>query len=117
MKMGKSTPDPIHGMKQDMSNFDLLSFLVAEFADAGLAGKSDEEIAQSCVHAPLADWHRGIIAEGRVLLNTSNFPWEQIGDYANRYFETETEAREWLANVLEALDEGVRETPKRDPCS
>lgn len=104
-------------MEQEFSDSDLLSFLAAEFADADLDGKSDEEVVRGCVQAGLADWHRGIIAEGRALLNTPNFPWQQVGDYANRYFETETEAREWLTNMLEVLEEHVREIPKRDPCA
>lgn len=104
-------------MEQKSSNFDLLSFLAAEFADADLDGKNDEQVVRGCVQAGLANWHRGIIAEGRALLSTPNFPWQQVGDYANRYFETETEAREWLTNVLEVLEEGVRATSKRDPCA
>ena len=104
-------------MEQQSSDSDLLSFLAAEFADADLEGKSDEEVVRGCVQAGLADWHRGIIAEGRALLDTPNFPWYKVGDYANRYFETEIVAREWLTNILEVLEEGVRETPKRDPCA
>ena len=102
-------------MKQDIS--DLFSFLAAEFADADFDGKSDEEIAGGCVQDSLTGWHRGIIAEGRALLNTPNFPWHKVGDYANRYFETETQAREWLTNILEVLERGVRKTAKRDPCA
>ena len=104
-------------MKQESSDSDLFSFLAAEFADADLDGKSDEEVVRGCAQYSLADWHRGIIVEGRALLSTPNFPWQQVGDYANRYFETETEAREWLTNVLEVLEEYVREIPKRDPCA
>ena len=104
-------------MEQESSDSDLFSFLAAEFADSDLEGKSDEEVVRGCVHAALADWHRGIIAQGRALLNTPDFPWRQVGEYANRYFETETEAREWLTNVLEVLEEHVREIPKRDPCA
>lgn len=104
-------------MEQEFSQSDLFSFLAAEFADADLDGKSDDEVVRGCVQASLADWHRGIIAEGRALLSTPNFPWQQVGDYANRYFETESEAREWLTNILESLDAGVRQAPRKDPCA
>ena len=104
-------------MNQESSDYDLFSFLAAEFADADLDGKSDDDVVRGCVQASLAEWHRGIIAEGRALLSTPNFPWQQVGDYANRYFEAETEAREWLTNVLDILDECLRIVPKRDPCA
>jgi len=104
-------------MEQESSDSDLFSFLAAEFADADLDGKSDEELVRDCVQTGLADWHRGIIAEGLALLNVPNFPWCKVGDYANRYFETETEAREWLTTILEGLETGVRKTSKRDPCA
>ena len=91
-------------MEREYSDSDLFGFLAAEFSDSDLDGKSDEEVARGCVRASLVDWHRGIIAEGRALLNAPDFPWRRVGDFANRYFETETEAREWLGNVLDVLD-------------
>lgn len=104
-------------MEQEFSDSDLMSFLAAEFADADLEGKSDEEVVRGCSQAGLGEWHGRIIAEGWALLSTPDFPWQQVGDYANRYFESEIEAREWLTNVLEVLDECIRTVPKRDPCA
>ncbi|HHZ83839.1 MAG TPA: hypothetical protein EYN18_09565 [Nitrospirales bacterium] len=104
-------------MEQEFSNSDLLSFLAAEFADADLEGKSDEEVVRGCVQASLAEWHGGIITEGWALLNTPDFPWQQVGDYANRYFDSEIEAREWLTNILEMLENCLRDRPRRDPCA
>ena len=104
-------------MKQKFSDSNLFGFLAAEFANADLERKSDQEVVLGCIQPGLAEWHRGIIAEGWALLNTPNFPWCPVRDNANRYFETETEAREWLLNVLEVLEASVRTIPKRDPCA
>ena len=85
----------------------LYSFLSAEFADADLEGKTDEEVVRNCTTSNLVEWHRTIIAEGRTALDSSSFPWGQVGDYANRYFETEQAARQWLIQILNQLESGV----------
>ena len=104
-------------MERHSQHSNLFRFLAEQFADADLDGRSDEEVARSCAQASPADQHRVTIAEGRELLNTPNFPWYKIGDCANRYFETEAEAREWLTSILDVLEDAVRKTPKRDPCA
>lgn len=83
---------------------ELYSFLSSEFADADFEGKSDEEVVRDTVTPNLVKWHRTIIAEGRAALNSSSFPWSTVGDYANRYFETEEDARIWLIQMLNQLE-------------
>jgi hypothetical protein len=85
----------------------LYSFLSSEFADADLEGKSDEEVVRDSTNPNLVKWHRTIIAEGRSALNSPSFPWRKVGDYANRYFETEQAARKWLTQILNHLERRV----------
>jgi len=85
----------------------LYSFLAAEFADADLEGKSDQEVVRSCPTPELVNWHRTIINEGRTALNSSSFPWRKVADYANRYFESEEEAKKWLIEILNLLENNV----------
>lgn len=85
----------------------LYSFLSSEFADADLEGKSDEDVVRKTTTPNLVPWHRTIIAEGRTALESPSFPWRQVGDYANRYFETEQAARKWLTQVLNQLEDRV----------
>lgn len=94
-------------MPLNPSNENLYSFLAAEFADADLEGKSDEEVVRNCPTPDLVQWHRQIINEGRTTLNSSSFPWQEIGDYANRYFESEEEAKKWLTEILNRLEDEV----------
>ena len=90
------------------SNYEnLYSFLSSEFADADLEGKSDEEVVRETTTPNLAAWHRTIIAEGRTALKSPSFPWRKVGDYANRYFETEQAARKWLTQVLNQLEHRI----------
>ncbi|MGB7439461.1 MAG: hypothetical protein WA919_00200 [Coleofasciculaceae cyanobacterium] len=96
-------------MPLNSSNENLYSFLAAEFADADLENKSDQEVVRNCPTSDLVKWHRKIIDEGRTALNSSSFPWQEIGDYANRYFETEEEARKWLTQMLDLLEEGLNQ--------
>ncbi|MBD2777255.1 hypothetical protein [Iningainema tapete] len=94
---------------------ELYSFLSSEFADADFEGKSDEEVVRNTVTPNLIEWHRTIIAEGRAALNSSSFPWRTVGDYANRYFETEEDARIWLTQVLNQLELCVDSISRKNP--
>lgn len=83
----------------------LCSFLAAEFADADLANLTDAAVVSNCVELQLVSWHRTVIAQGRAALAAQPFPWEAIADYANRHFETESEARAWLTQMLDQLEQ------------
>lgn len=81
------------------------SFLCAEFAEADLEGLTDEAVVLNCLEPQLQEWHRTVIAQGRAVLALRPFPWAAIADYANRHLETEAEARVWLTQVLDALEQ------------
>lgn len=83
----------------------LYSFLCAEFAEADLEGLTDEAVLLNCLKPQLQQWHRTVIAQGKAALAAEPFPWEAIADYANRYFETEMEARVWLTQILDRLEQ------------
>ncbi|MGQ4649111.1 hypothetical protein [Lyngbya aestuarii] len=85
----------------------LYSFLAAEFADADLEGKSDQQVVHNCPTPELVNWHRTILTEGRTALHSSSFPWQKVADYANRHFENEEDVREWLTQILNLLEESV----------
>ncbi len=93
----------------------LYSFLSSEFADADLEGKSDEEVVRDIATPNLVEWHRTIIAEGRAALDSRSFPWRKVGDYANRYLETEEAARKWLTQVLDQLECRVDSVSGQEP--
>lgn len=95
----------------------LLSFLKEEFFTESSLFDAVGAIGDREPHGPLQEYYLNLIVEGRMLLSTPNFPWEMVGLCANKYFETEAEAREWLANILEGLEAKVRKIPKRDPCA
>ena len=96
-------------MSQEPNYENLYSFLAGEFAEADFEGKSDTEIVLGCTNRELTQWHRTIIAEGRFALASPSFPWENIGDYANRHFVTEAAARTWLTQILNLLESSVEQ--------
>lgn len=83
----------------------LYSFLCAEFAEADLEGLTDEAVILNCLEPQLQQWHRTVIAQGRAVLAAQPFPWEAIADYANRHFESKAEARVWLTQILDGLEQ------------
>ncbi|HEY9672137.1 MAG TPA: hypothetical protein V6D11_11875 [Waterburya sp.] len=101
-------------MTSEPSYENLYSFLSSEFADADLAGKSDEEVVRDSTTPNLVEWHRTIITEGRAALGSPSFPWRKVGDYGNRYFETEEAARKWLTQILDQLEHGVDSISGKD---
>jgi|GEM_PF-2163204 len=96
-------------MSQEPNYENLYSFLCGEFAEADFEGKSDIEVVLECSNPELTNWHRSIIAEGRVALASPSFPWKNVGDYANRHFETEEGARKWLTQILDLLESHVEQ--------
>lgn len=101
-------------MSQEPNYENLYSFLCGEFAEADFEGKSDTEVILSCNNPELVSWHRSIIDEGRVALASPSFPWKDVGNYANRYFETEEAARKWLTQILDLLESCVDKVSQGD---
>ena len=98
-------------MSQELEYENLFSFLCAEFAEADFEDKTDEEAVLSCTDPKLTQWHQAILTEGRTALASGYFPWEKVGDYANRQFETEAAARTWLTHMLDLLQSCLERSP------
>lgn len=94
----------------------LFSFLKEEFSTESFLLGAVGDIGDNDTHGSVPEYYMDLIVEGRMLLSTPNFPWEMLGLCANKYFETEVEAREWLTSILEGLEGEIRKIPKRDPC-
>ena len=94
-------------MTEEQTYQNLYSFLCAEFADADLEGKSDEEVILSCTQLNETQWYRQIIAEGRTALDSPSFPWHQVANYANRYLPTEKAVRKWLTQMIDLLEQNL----------
>lgn len=85
----------------------LYGFLAGQFADADLAGWSDEEAACASLAPDTATWHRRVLAEGRAALAAPSFPWHAVADHANRVLDTEEDARAWLSRMLDVLEREI----------
>ena len=83
---------------------DLYGFLASEFADADLAGKTDEEVVRTCITPLRRDWHHQVLAQGRAALTSPGFPWRQVADYANRDLQSEEATAQWLTAMLDLLE-------------
>lgn len=92
-------------MTEDDAYEDLYGFLAGQFADADLAGWSDEEAVCASLAPDTIAWHRQVLAAGRAALASPAFPWRKVADYANRVFDAEDEARAWLSRMLDLLEE------------
>jgi hypothetical protein len=86
---------------------DLYGFLASEFADADLAGKTDEEVVRSCITPLRTQWHGQVLAQGKAALASSAFPWREVAHYANRDLRTEEAVVEWLTEMLDLLEHGL----------
>lgn len=86
-----------------MRHDSLDGYLAGNFADADLAGLSDEQAAVEGLNAETAEWHRAVLKEGRDALAAPDLDWRRLADYANRNFQSEQEARQWLARMLDVL--------------
>jgi hypothetical protein len=82
-------------------------FLAGNFADADLAGLSDEQAAVAQLRRATLDWHRQVLREGRAALRAPHLNWRHIADCANRAFTGEKQARAWLSRMMRELERGI----------
>lgn len=88
-----------------MSTLDAFyGYLAAHFSDADLLGQTDEQAAVAEVSAESRQAYLEILAQGRRVLAAPTLEWKRIGGSANRYFESETEARAWLTRMMNLLE-------------
>lgn len=82
-------------------------YLAANFADADLAGLTDEQAAVQYVSRATLDWHRSVLREGRAALAASRVDYRRIAEYANRGFTNEKQARVWLSRMMDVLQKAI----------
>jgi protein PhnA len=80
----------------------LLAFLSTYFSDAD--ADADEQTARDFVAASTSERRQEIIADAQRLLASDEFPLEEIGTEANRWFAEPGEARQWLQGIVSILE-------------
>ena len=91
-----------------MSTDALYGYLAGQFADADLAGQTDEQAAIAGLSRETQAAYREVLDQGRAVLASASLDWHRIGDYANRVFHNEDEARRWLTRVMDLLDDALK---------
>ena len=86
----------------------LCGYLAAQFADADLLGQTDEQAAADYVSRETRAAYQEVLDQGRAVLTAPSLDWRRIGDYANRYFKNEDEARRWLTRMMDVLEAALR---------
>lgn len=81
----------------------LRNFLGVTFPESDLEGWSDEEAAVRYIAENVAIVRESLLKEGTKLLAEPAIPWEEIGKAANRYFENESQAKEWLVKIIHVV--------------
>ncbi len=94
-----------------LSNNDALyGYLAGQFADADLLGQTDEQAAVAAVSAETKAAHAKVLHLGRAVLASPSFDWQRIGDYANRNFKSQDDARRWLTRMMDLLETALKRT-------
>lgn len=82
----------------------LANFLGTWFPDADLEGLDDPDVIANFLQTPNLDEHNAVRDELKKLLNECRtLPYDDIGQEANRYFESEDECRAWLVMLSNEL--------------
>lgn len=86
----------------------LYGYLAGQFADADLLGLSDEQAAVDGLAPETKAAYRQVLEQGRALLASQPFDWQRVGDYANRIFKNEDDARRWLTRMMNLLEDALK---------
>jgi len=90
---------------------ELHAFLSTYFADSNM--EADEATTRAFVATGSAEKQRQIVTQAKALAADPEFPTEELGTEANRWFGDDVEARAWLkgiADTLEAAAQGSEES-------
>jgi hypothetical protein len=82
----------------------LRNFFGVTFTESDLDRWTDEEAAKHYIAENVSIVRDSVIAEGKALLAGAVIPWEEIGRAANRYFENENDAKQWLLKVIRTVE-------------
>jgi hypothetical protein len=88
----------------------LYGYLAGQFADADLAGQSDEQAAVDGLTSETRAAYEDVLKQGRAILASSSTDWRKVGDFANRRFDNEREARRWLSRMMDVLEATLRKS-------
>lgn len=92
-----------------MSSVDAFyGYLAGQFADADLAGQTDAQAAVDGLSSETKAAYSEALDQGRAVLASPSLHWQRIGDYANRRFKNEAEARAWLTRMMYLLEAALR---------
>ena len=83
-------------------------YLAGQFSDSDLLGQTDAAAAVDGISTETRAAYQEALSQGRAVLATSPLPWQRIGDYANRHFSNESEARHWLKQMLDLLEGALK---------
>lgn len=86
---------------------DFYGYLAGQFADADLAGQTDEQAAVDGLTPETRAAYKNVLSQGRAILASPVVDWRKIADYANRRFGDESEARRWLTRMMDLLDDAL----------
>ena len=81
---------------------ELHSFFATYFADAD--PEADEEATQAFLASAPTERQTQVIAQARLLLAEQEFPVDELGSEANRWFGDADEACAWLRKILGLLE-------------
>lgn len=94
-----------------VSNTDALyGYLAGHFADADLAGQTDEQAAVDGLTPETRAAYEDVLRQGRVALAAASLDWTKLADYANRRFGSEDEARRWLSRMMAVLEAAIKKS-------
>lgn len=85
---------------------ELLSFLSTYISDAD--AERDETTTRDFASSAADEKKASIIAQAKKVLAATEFPTEEFGSEANRWFGDEQEGRDWLSKIIAVLEEGAQ---------
>jgi protein PhnA len=97
-----SNKGPTHRMIKLSLKPELHSFLSTYIMEADLGG--DESATQAFIERSSEETQNQVIKQIKELMTDQDFPIEEFGSEANRWFETSDETKEWLSGILGILE-------------
>lgn len=81
----------------------LLNFLLVVFPETDIEGLSDEAAASNYIAGNVPIIQQLIIEEAEKLLHEPNPPWEEVAEAANRWFENNNKAKQWVEEIIQIV--------------
>ena len=81
---------------------ELHAFLSTYFPDVDM--DADEQATRAFIAATASDRQQQVLTQAKALLESTEFPLEELGTEANRWFGDADEARTWLRQIITHLE-------------